>query len=245
VPEDLAVQREIPVLLDERRKPSKQIRVDEVRDAMAKAVSTSGRGRGRALVIFPGEAMNAVAASALLKTLEEPAPGMRIAICAAEPARLLPTIRSRCQRLVLPRPTPAQALEWLGAQGVPQAEALLAGCSGRPLQALALHAAGMTGETWRSLPGRIGAGDASALASWGVPAAVEALAKICHDAMARAVGAEPRFFPAAALPASPRLPRLSAWQRSLQAVQRHADHPWNEPLLLDALVAEGRDALAS
>jgi DNA polymerase III subunit delta' len=76
---------------------------------------------------------------------------------------------------------------------------------------------------------------------------VEALQKLCHDAMVAAVGGVPRFFPADAVPqlaAHAALAALSSWQRSLQRVRRHADHPWSEPLLVESLVAEGRAALS-
>jgi DNA polymerase-3 subunit delta' len=243
VPQDVALAREMPVQVDERRKPSRQIRVDEVREALDALTSTSGRGRGRALVLFPGEALNAVAASALLKSLEEPPQGTRIVICAAEPARLLPTIRSRCQRLSLPRPTADEAVRWLQAGGVESPETLLAAVSGRPLDAARLAASGMTADAWNALPRRLAEGDAAALAGLGVPAALDTLAKLCHDAMAAAVGSPGRFFSRESFVSGLQLERLAQWHRSLQRHQRHADHPWNEPLLLDALVSEGRDAL--
>jgi hypothetical protein len=40
------------------------------------------------------------------------------------------------------------------------------------------------------------------------------------------------------------LPALEAWSRELQRVARHATHPWNEGVLLDALVAQAARALA-
>ncbi len=243
MPQDTALQRGVPVQVDERRKPSKQIRIDEVRAAIDACTSTTGRGQGRALVIFPGEAMNAIAASALLKTLEEPPAGTRIVICAAEPARLLPTIRSRCQRWTLPRVAPAVARAWLGEQGIPGPDVLLAACNGHPLQALAMHEAGMTAERWTALPERVAQGDAAALAGAATPALLEAMAKLCHDAMAAAVGGQPRFFPGSKWTAGLSLRRLSDWHRQLQKLQRHADHPWNEALLVDAVVAEARSAL--
>jgi len=43
---------------------------------------------------YPSESANA-----LLKTLEEPRPGVHFVLCSERPDRLLPTIRSRCQRL--------------------------------------------------------------------------------------------------------------------------------------------------
>jgi DNA polymerase-3 subunit delta' len=45
--------------------------------------------------------MNEDAQSALLKTLEEPPPGITIMLCADQEARLLPTVRSRCARVRL------------------------------------------------------------------------------------------------------------------------------------------------
>ena len=57
---------------DKKRKPSKEIRVDAMRDAVEFAQRTSGRGRGKAVLVYPAERMNAITANALLKTLEEP-----------------------------------------------------------------------------------------------------------------------------------------------------------------------------
>ncbi len=243
VPQDVALQRGMPVQVDERRKPSRQIRIDEVRKAIDDCTSTSGRGRGRAVVIFPGEAMNAIAASAWLKTLEEPPPGARIVLCAAEPARLLPTIRSRCQRWVLPRVPAETAAAWLQAQGVEGAEVLLAACAGRPLEALAMHQSGLNAALWLSLPDRVAQGDGGALAGATPPVLLETVAKLCHDAMSVAVGGTPRFFPGGRFPPRMSLRRLSDWHRRLQLLQRHADHPWNDALLVDAVVAEAGAAL--
>ena len=54
----------------------------------------------KVVVVHPAEAMNAVAANALLKTLEEPPAALRFVLCSAAPDELLlPTIRSRCQPL--------------------------------------------------------------------------------------------------------------------------------------------------
>jgi DNA polymerase III subunit delta' len=245
VPQEIGLQRGFPVQVDSGRKPSKQIRVDEVREVTEGMTSTSGRGAGRVLVIFPGEAMNAIAASALLKTLEEPPAGTRIVLASAEPARLLPTILSRCQRLQLVRPTTAQATPWLAEQGVEAPQVLLAACAGRPLDAWALHRGGMTAQAWSALPQRLARGDASALAGLGPAGVLDALAKLCHDAMCSAVGATPRFFVDSAFPQALQLNRLDTWHQSLKKLQRHADHPWNEPLLTDALVAEGVEALRS
>ncbi len=243
LPQALAMQRGLPVEVKEGRKPSRQIRIDEVRQVIDAMSSTSGRGRGRALVVFPGEAMNEVAASALLKTLEEPPPGTHIVFATAEPQRLLPTIRSRCQHMRLQGPDAATGQAWLARQGISAPEVLLAAAGLRPLDALALHQAGVTAQTWSAMPQRLSRGDPSALAGLGVPALLDVLAKLCHDAMAHAVGAAPRFFPASSMTKGLELRRLSQWQRSLLRLQRQAEHPWNEPLMTEALALDAQQAL--
>jgi DNA polymerase-3 subunit delta' len=60
--------------------------------------------------------MNQNAANALLKTLEEPRPGVTLILLAAVPSRLPATILSRCQRLVLKAPARAEAVRWLEQQ---------------------------------------------------------------------------------------------------------------------------------
>ena len=82
---------------DKKRKPSKEIRVDAMREAIEFAQRTSARGRGKAVLVYPAERMNAITANALLKTLEEPAGDMRFVLATDAAHLLLPTIRSRCR----------------------------------------------------------------------------------------------------------------------------------------------------
>lgn len=243
LPEEVAVEHRMAPPPSDKRKPSRQIRVDEMRAAMTWMTTTSGRGQGKVLVIHPAEALNVVSASALLKTLEEPPTGSRLVLTAADPTRLLPTVVSRCQRLRLPTPSRSAALDWLQAHGVPDAGVLLDGAGGRPLEALRWHRSGVTAADWVALPRDVATGDLQRLYAWPVARALDALHKLCHDASVRACGGTARFFPEAAFEGSGRLTALVAWQRNLQRVARHAEHPWNEPLLLEALCAEGRDAL--
>ena len=163
----------------------------------------------------------------------------------AVPEHLLATVRSRCQRVALPWPDADEALGWLRGHGVAAPEVLLAAAGGRPLDALALHEAGIDAQAWQSLPRAVASGHATALAGWPVPQVVDALQKLCHDAMSIAAGGSPRFFPAVAMPRSPRLDGLAAWALRLVAVARHDEHPWNEGLLIEALVAHGREALTT
>lgn len=242
VPELVAVSAGLPVELDEKRKPSRQIRIDEVRALIDWMMTTSGRGRGKVVVIQPAEAMNAAAASALLKTLEEPPAGARLLLATADASLLLPTVRSRCQHRVLPTVTRDDALGWLRRHQVPAPEVLLDAAGGQPLAALQWHQAGWSAAHWSDLPAAVARGDASGLSEWGVPRVVDALQKLCHDAAVAACGGSPRFFPSSSLPPGVRLEPLLAWHKQLQGVMRHAEHPWSEALLLEALVAEGQQA---
>ncbi len=229
---------------DGKRKPSRQIRIDEVRLVIDWATRTSGRGHGKVAVLHPAEALNLQSASALLKTLEEPAAGTRLLLTCADPELLLPTVRSRCQRLRLADPSAAAAAEWLQGQGVGQPEVLLAACAGRPLDALALAQGGIDAQAWSALPARVAQGQADVFAGWPVPRALDALHKLCHDALAIACGGPPRYFLAAGVPAGAAPVALLAWSRELQRVTRHEDHPWHETLLIEALVRSGACALA-
>jgi DNA polymerase III subunit delta' len=233
---------------DAKRKPSKQIRIDDVRGVIDWSTKTSARGRGKVAVIHPADSLNLQSASALLKTLEEPPPGTRLLLTTGDPALLLPTVRSRCQLLRLSDPEPTLATQWLLQQGLPSAadaHTLLAASSGRPLDALDMVQAGIDAQRWLQLPRAVQQGRATVFTGWPVSRVVDALQKLCHDAMAHAAGGTPRFFPAAQLPPQASLWALSNWWPELQRVARHDEHPWNEPLLIDALVAAGAKALTS
>ena len=249
MPELLRRQHDWPLLEDKaesddaKRKPSKQIRINEVRNVIDWVFKTSGRGRGKVVVLHPAEALNLQSANALLKTLEEPPPDTRILLSCADPALLLPTVRSRCQHLRLASPGLPQATAWLAAQGVAQPEVLLTASSGRPLDALALAQAGVLAEHWRALPAAVAQGQPGALQGWPLPRVLDALHKLCHDAMAAAAGAPLSYFPQGSVSASASLPALANWSRELGRVARHDEHPWNEGLMLDALLAAGARAL--
>lgn len=119
------------------------ISVDQVR-AVAQALSLKGFGGvAKVVVVEPAEAMTAAAANALLKTLEEPAESTYLLLIAHQPDRLLPTIRSRCQSLVLSPPPADAVLEWLGLADDPRRDPIMLMSGRAPLRALEL----MSGET--------------------------------------------------------------------------------------------------
>lgn len=226
-----------------KKKPSKEIRVDDVRAVVAFASTTSGRGRGKAVVVHPAERMNDIAGNAFLKTLEEPAGNARFVLSTASPASLLPTIRSRCQAVSLPTPPREEALAWLRAQGVAVSETLLDAAAGQPQEAADMAALGIDAAAWRALPGRVAAGDASALRGWALPRVVETLQKLCHDAACVSMGAAPRYFPAASVAGDTPLAGLSAWSGALTRFAENDEHPWIVELSVESLVEQGRRAL--
>ncbi len=219
-------------------KPSREIRVDQVRQAIAWSQQTSGRGRGKVLLLHPADALNNIAANALLKTLEEPPGALRLLLTSADPEHLLPTVRSRCQRLPLALPPAPQAEAWLQAQGLAEPAALLALAGGSPLEALAWSREGMTAALLAELPRRVAAGDVTPLAGRAIPRVVELLLKLVHDAQVTAVGGVPRFFAAQQMPGPADAQALRVWQQALRRTARHDEHPWNAGLLIESLVSQ-------
>lgn len=232
---------------EKKRKPSQEIRVEALRDALEFAQRTSGRGQGKVMLIYPAERMNAVTANALLKTLEEPVGDLRFILATEAVHQLLPTLRSRCLAHGLAWPQPGEALAWLQAQGVPAADApvLLRASGGRPEDAWRAARAGRDARHWRALPKALARGDGAALADWTPPEALDALQKLCHDLLAQAAGGQPRFFDASDLPPPAPVPQLAAWWRELTQQLRTAQHPFHAGLMLDALVSRARTALHS
>jgi DNA polymerase-3 subunit delta' len=129
-----------------RKKPSNEIKVDQVR-ALADFLNVgSHRGGRRVALVHPAEEMNPNAANALLKGLEEPPGGAMFLLVSHRPARLLPTLRSRCVAVPVPVPPRAAALEWLAGQGIKTSDRWLAYAGGAPLRALDYAESGETVE---------------------------------------------------------------------------------------------------
>jgi DNA polymerase III subunit delta' len=234
--------------LDEKkRKPSKEIRIEAMRDAIEFAQRTSGRGRGKVVLVYPAERMNVVTANSLLKTLEEPPGELRFVLATEAAHLLLPTIRSRCLGHTMAWPQSGEAAAWLQAQGLPAADAadLLRVAGGRPVDALSYFHAGRQPRIWAALPKAVARGDASVIADWSPAEAVGALQKLCHDLIAVSVGGTPRFFLAADLPRPAALAALTAWAHGLASTARSVEHPFNTGLMLEALVSQARSALNS
>lgn len=244
-----AAQKEVD---DKKRKPSKEIRVEAMRDMVAFAQRTSARGRGTAVLVYPAERMNTVTANALLKTLEEPAGDTRFVLASESAHQLLPTIRSRCQTHAMAWPSDGEAIAWLqtgareaGLKEVGEAEARgwLQAAGGRPEDALVWAQTGLTAARWSQLPQALARGDWTLVSDWTASQQLAMLQKLCHDLMSVAAGAAPRFFPADSLPPAPRWAVLARWSKALTEAARTVEHPYNAGLMQEAWVGATRQVL--
>jgi DNA polymerase-3 subunit delta' len=77
------------------------IRVDDVRRTVAFFGSTAGEGGWRVAIVDAVDDLQREGANALLKILEEPPQRSLILLISHAPGRELPTVRSRCRRLLL------------------------------------------------------------------------------------------------------------------------------------------------
>ncbi|HET9113270.1 MAG TPA: DNA polymerase III subunit delta' [Burkholderiales bacterium] len=133
-----------PGILDEtgetgtEQKKSEWINVEQVRTAIEFLHLSAHRKGLRIVLVRPAEALNAAAANALLKTLEEPPEHALLLLVSHQPSRLLPTLLSRCHQMKLELPDTGAAVAWLTGQGVQAAGLCLALAAGSPLLAAAL-----------------------------------------------------------------------------------------------------------
>jgi DNA polymerase III subunit delta' len=254
MPETLALETGWPMdektqdKIDKKEiKPSKWIRVEATRDAVAFAQMTRSRGSTKVVLIYPADRLNHEAANTLLKTLEEPPGALRFVLATDAAHTLLPTIRSRCQTHVLAWPDMHEALDWLHTQ-FPQMQehdlhAGLNAAGGRPSEAAQLLELGLQQQQWLQLPSAIARGDLSSVAAWTPQQQIDVLQKLCHDLMAVRARAVPRFFESHALPPPPPWTALLKWHRQLQQAARTAEHPFNPGLLTEAWALAAQEAL--
>ncbi|WP_417223162.1 DNA polymerase III subunit delta' [Amphritea sp.] len=120
--------------------PGKPIKIDQIRELTTFIYSTAQQGGYRVVILDPADSMNINASNALLKMLEEPGSNTLIMLLTHRLGQMLPTIKSRCQRVDMPPADHALATQWVSTQlGVDAEEAaqLLVIAHNSPLQALA------------------------------------------------------------------------------------------------------------
>lgn len=98
-----------------------EIRADDVRSAIHLFQQASGEGGWRICILDCAEDLNRTSANALLKMIEEPPPRSLFLIVAQKPGQVLPTIRSRCRKLLLKALHPEMIVAAVKAQGPPLA----------------------------------------------------------------------------------------------------------------------------
>lgn len=223
------------------------IKIDQVR-AVADFISLSTHRSGfRVLVLRPAESMQPAAANAILKTLEEPPPSTIIVLVSDRPAKLLPTIRSRCRMLALPMPPRNLALAWLKEQETATPDTVLALAGGAPLLARDLAEPGEEELRRRLLAelSRPGGADplqfATAIDRGAVERTIHWLQTWVHDLVRVKMGGGARHHGdlATALQAKARtadLDALFALDRELAAARRLAAHPLNPRLVAEHLL---------
>jgi DNA polymerase-3 subunit delta' len=114
---NLAVLRRSPPT--DKKAASTTIPVDAVRRALNMFGSTAANGGYRVCIVDSAEDLTISSANALLKVIEEPPPRSLFLIVSHAPQRVLPTIRSRCRRLLL-RPLDNQEIRAaIGSLGSP------------------------------------------------------------------------------------------------------------------------------
>jgi DNA polymerase-3 subunit delta' len=105
------------LLLLERDNPDEKARkwipVEEARGLPEFFSKSPGRAAYRVAIIDAADDLGANAANAVLKTLEEPPERGVIFLVAHRPGALLPTLRSRCRRLLFPTPPAEASTPWL------------------------------------------------------------------------------------------------------------------------------------
>lgn len=232
----------------EKAKPAKKggrlISVEAVREVTNFLNLSAHRGGWRVALIQPAELMNTAAANALLKTLEEPPPGVLLILVSHQIGRLLPTVVSRCRKVHVGLPDRAQSLDWLRLMGVGGEEDLLAEAGGAPLAALSFADAERSALRDRFLDQLADyqrldvcttaqAFHASHVDAWGW------LLRWVLDALSQRLSGAPRYFigrseQTARIGRAADLSALLALQRELLEAGRWLRHPLQTQLLLES-----------
>jgi DNA polymerase III subunit delta' len=231
----------------EKKKPSLEIKIDQVREIGGFIAMTSHHGGAKVVLIHPAETLNINAANALLKNLEEPPAGTYFLLVSHRWHQLLPTIRSRCERITLPAPTPEAARRWLAEQNLPEAELALAQAGGAPLLAVQFDEA-----YWRqretllraiSAPGFDALRTAEHIKESTPALIIALLQKWSFDLAWHKVTSQVRYNPdhaATIAAAASRLDLVDAlrFQRHMVGLHRIALHPLNARLFLEQLLLD-------
>jgi DNA polymerase-3 subunit delta' len=204
---DAGLHPDVPIFAAE----TAQIVIEQAQVIVAMAAGRPHEAPARVIIIDDADRLNVNAANCLLKTLEEPSAGTHIVLVTSAPDRILPTIRSRVQRIRF-RALPAEALVALltSAHAVDARRAAIAAALSDGSVTRALRAVGAEDDAlWNAVTslqeaaefrGEVGAGigaifDAAAAVAGdkeikqALPPILSLLGRLYRDALVSAAGA--------------------------------------------------------
>jgi DNA polymerase-3 subunit gamma/tau len=103
--------------------------IDDIREIRERVVLQPVEGRYKVYILDEAHQLTDAAFNALLKLIEEPPPHLLFVFCTTDLAKMLPTVRSRCQTFVFARPRLPELIRLLGrvaeGEGIEAPEAAL------------------------------------------------------------------------------------------------------------------------
>ena len=96
---------------------ARSIKIEQIRQMIEFVHGTVQISDRKITVVAEAELMTTQAQNALLKVLEEPPAGSHIVMVTTNASLLLPTVRSRCQRVLVPTATEQVVRDWLDENG--------------------------------------------------------------------------------------------------------------------------------
>jgi DNA polymerase III subunit delta' len=227
-------------------KKKTQIVIEQIRGLSEFLSLSSHQSNGhRIVIIHPAEGLNAAAANALLKMLEEPPQDVLFILVAHQVHKILPTIMSRCQKIDMPAPSTEDALSWMKSEGIQNAELILSYAGGSPLMAIdeaeedvlasieicKLLSSGAKSDLFQL---------STACLALGMENAISALQKWSYDLLLYHFTRKIRYHPNQNVPIKRLVEQLSlshllGFLRMLDEAKKSANHPLNNELQLERL----------
>ncbi|MDP1606031.1 MAG: DNA polymerase III subunit delta' [Rhodocyclaceae bacterium] len=235
----------------DKKKASKQIRIQQVREVEAFFHVSGHRGGARVCVIDPAEAMNPITANSLLKILEEPSVSFYFIMISHRWRRLLPTLLSRSRRVMFAPPPDEQSQRWLAERQLADQAKWLPFFGHAPLAVAEAARTGRLKALESVVADLLKPQEALAQANrWenlvkadgalGMEELVSTVQKWLFDLGQCAVAASPRYFPQqnktlSAISQRLSLPVLIQAQQQVFQLRAWSNHPLNARLFLEDL----------
>ena len=206
-------------------------------------------GGKKVALINQSDRMNNQATNALLKILEEPPSNCIIILSTNQPDLILPTVKSRCQLIILPEPTKEQTADYLKVNNITLDEGALAYFNSSPIAALDQHESYQKVKQIINILGQAKAMDPQLdnrdWLEFGLPWTVNVMQKWCYDLFSFKLTNELFYFPAKKevienLVTNLNLSKILQFLKKLNEVKVYASKPVNKEINLELLVIEYR-----